>query len=152
MKRKIIKILRKSFPFIAVIILWRLSVSFWNPAGILAMIPIFFCSFVYPIPCFAPFSIIFCFLIDYRFDTPFYWTIMYCLFYSINGFQNLIDLTRLDKNAIKIFMMFFGTSITILFLFNFNIHNMFNMFWLFAWIATLYIPITMLIKKVYDDR
>ena len=45
-KYKIIKFLRDAFPFIAVIVLWRLSVAFWNPAGILAIIPIFYCSFV----------------------------------------------------------------------------------------------------------
>ena len=78
MKKNIVDFLRAAFPFITVIILWRLAVPFWNPAGILAIIPIFYCSFVRPVPWFAPFAVLFCFLIDYRFDTLAYWTAAHC--------------------------------------------------------------------------
>lgn len=149
---KIVNFLRDAFPFIAVIVLWRLSLSFWNPAGILAIIPIFYCSFVKPVPWFTPFAMTFCFLIDYRFDTLFYWTIMYCLFYAMNGFQTFFDITRIDKNALHVFMVFFGISTLILSLLHINIENIIRAIWLFAWVSTLYIPITALIKKVYDDR
>lgn len=152
MKPNLINFLKNAFPFIAVIILWRLSVAFWNPAGILAIIPIFYSSFVKPVPWFAPFAVIFCFLIDYRFDSLVFWTVMYCLFYAINGFQNIIDLSRVDKNAINIFMIFFGISTLILSFMNFNFSNIIRAIWLFAWVSTLYIPITALIKKVCDDR
>lgn len=152
MKKNIVNFLRAAFPFITVIILWRLAVPFWNPAGILAIIPIFYCSFVRPVPWFAPFAVLFCFLIDYRFDTLAYWTAAYCLFYAINGFQSFIDLTRTDKNALNIFMVFFGVATLILTLTGFSVLNMMRAIWLFAWVATLYIPITALIKRVCDDR
>ena len=152
MKKNIVNFLRAAFPFITVIILWRLSVPFWNPAGILAIIPIFYCSFVRPVPWFAPFAALFCFLIDYRFDTLAYWTAAYCLFYAINGFQSFIDLTRTDKNALNIFMVFFGVATLILTLTGFSVLNMMRAIWLFAWVSTLYIPITALIKRVCDDR
>ena len=152
MKKNIVNFLRAAFPFITVIILWRLAVPFWNPAGILAIIPIFYCSFVRPVPWFAPFAVLFCFLIDYRFDTLAYWTAAYCLFYAINGFQSFIDLTRTDKNALNIFMVFFGVATLILTLTGFSVLNMMRAVWLFAWVATLYIPITALIKRVCDDR
>lgn len=152
MKKSIIDFLRAAFPFITVIILWRLSVPFWNPAGILAIIPIFYCSFVRPVPWFAPFAAVFCFLIDYRFDTLAYWTAAYCLFYAINGFQSFIDLTRTDKNTLNIFMVFFGVATLILTLAGFSVLNMMRAIWLFAWVSTLYIPITALIKRVCDDR
>lgn len=152
MKKSIIDFLRAAFPFITVIILWRLAVPFWNPAGILAIIPIFYCSFVRPVPWFAPFAVLFCFLIDYRFDTLAYWTAAYCLFYAINGFQSFIDLTRTDKNALNIFMVFFGVATLILTLTGFSVSNLMRAVWLFAWVATLYIPITALIKRVCDDR
>ena len=152
MKKNIIDFLRAAFPFITVIILWRTSVPFWNPAGILAIIPIFYCSFVRPVPWFAPFAALFCFLIDYRFDTLAYWTAAYCLFYAINGFQSFIDLTRTDKNALNIFMVFFGVATLILTLAGFSVLNMMRAIWLFAWVSTLYIPITALIKRVCDDR
>ncbi len=152
MKNKIINFLRDAFPFIAVIVLWRLSVAFWNPAGILAIIPIFYCSFVRPIPWFAPFAAIFCFLIDYRFDSLVFWTVMYCLFYAIIGFQSIIDLSKQDNNALKIFMVFFGISLLILSFMNFNVSNLIRAGWTFAWVSTLYIPVTALIKRVCDDR
>lgn len=152
MKKSIIDFLRATFPFITVIILWRMSVPFWNPAGILAIIPIFYCSFVRPVPWFAPFAAVFCFLIDYRFDTLAYWMAAYCLFYAINGFQSFIDLTRTDKNALNIFMVFFGVATLILTLAGFSVLNMMRAIWLFAWVSTLYIPITALIKRVCDDR
>ena len=151
-KYKIIKFLRDAFPFIAVIVLWRLSVAFWNPAGILAIIPIFYCSFVRPIPRFAPFAILFCFLIDYRFDTLVYWTVMYCLFYAINGFQTFFDLTRVDKNALYVFMIFFGVATFVLSITNPTVATLMRAAWLFAWVSTLYVPITALIKRIYDDR
>ena len=142
-KYKIIKFLRDAFPFIAVIVLWRLSVAFWNPAGILAIIPI---------PWFAPFAILFCFLIDYRFDTLVYWTVMYCLFYAINGFQTFFDLTRVDKNALYVFMIFFGVATFVLSITNPTVATLMRAAWLFAWVSTLYVPITALIKRIYDDR
>lgn len=149
---KIIKFLRNIFPFITVIVLWRLSVYFWNPAGILAIIPIFYCSFVRPVPWFVPFALLFCFLIDYKFDTLVYWTAMYCIFYAINGFQNFFDLTRVDKNAIHIFMIFFGVAIMILTMLDLNISNVMWAIWLFAWVSVLYIPITALLRLVDNDR
>lgn len=152
MKYNILNFFRAAFPFIAVIALWRLSVAFWNPAGILAIIPIFYSSFVKPVPWFAPFAVLFCFLIDYRFDSLIFWTVMYCIFYAINGFQSFIDLSRLDKNALDVFMIFFGISILILSLTHFNVQNLLRAGWLFAWVSTLYIPITALIKGVCDDR
>lgn len=152
MKHNIITFLRNAFPFIITIALWRLSVAFWNPAGILAIIPIFYCSFVRPVPWFAPITILFCFLIDYRFNTLCYWTVLYCLFYAINGFQNFFDITRVDNNALHVFMAFFGIATFILSMAQPNISNLMRAVWLFAWVSTLYFPITALIKKVYDDR
>lgn len=152
MKKKILDFLRVAFPFLCVIVLWRLAVPFWNPGGILAIIPIFFCSFVIRVPWFAPFAIIFCFLIDYRFDTLFYWTAAYCLFYAINGFQNFIDLGQLDKNALDIFMIFFGVSTLILAMVGFSVSGMMRAIWLVAWTSALYVPITALIKRVGNDR
>ena len=42
----VVPILKKFLPFLMTIFLWRLSVYFWNPAGILALIPIFYYTFV----------------------------------------------------------------------------------------------------------
>jgi hypothetical protein len=83
--------MKKLLHFLITIFLWRLSIYFWNPAGILALIPIFYWSFVRPVDGFTIFGLIFCFLIDYRCGLVLFWTFLYCLFYAINGFQNYID-------------------------------------------------------------
>ncbi|MBQ7185813.1 MAG: hypothetical protein IJR92_03340, partial [Alphaproteobacteria bacterium] len=80
MKRKFIKIFTILFPFLITVILWRLSTPWVNPAGVLAIIPIFYCSFIRPVSYFTFFSILFCFLIDYKFGTLFMWTIFYCMY------------------------------------------------------------------------
>ena len=148
MNKKIIKFLRVSAPWLSVVILWRLSMSFWNPAGILALIPIFYYSFVKHIRWFAPFAVIFCFLIDYKFETLVFWTSLYCLFYAINGFQTFFDLTKIDKNARHVFILFVFIGLIVLLVSNFTFYALFQTIWLLFWLGTLYLPITQLIKWV----
>lgn len=151
MIKNIISFLYKSSPFLAVIILWRLQLHFWNPGGILAIIPIFYYSFVRPIPWFTPFAILFCFLIDYSFDTKLFWTTMYFIAYAINGFQYFLDIQRADRNAIVPFMIFFGSSLFILMIINISWVMIFRCIWMFMWVSLLYIPFTNVMKKVLGD-
>lgn len=148
MKEKLVVFLHKATPWLSVLILWRLSISFWNPAGILALIPIFYYSFVKPIHWFALFSVIFCFLIDYKFETLVFWTSLYCLFYAINGFQTFVDLTKIDKNAWHIFIIFISFGLFGLLITNFTFYNLLQTIWLLLWLGMLYIPITQLTKRV----
>ena len=149
--RNFISFLRNLFPFLAVIILWRLQLHFWNPGGILAIIPIFFYSFVRPIPWFTAFSILFCFLIDYGFDTKLFWTSMYFIAYAINGFQYFIDLQRADRNAVVPFMIFFGFSLFLLMIINISWTMLFRCLWMFVWVSVVYIPVTNFMKRVHAD-
>jgi hypothetical protein len=149
MKNKIIFFLRIAFPFLLTVGLWRLSVPFWNPGGILALIPIFFCSFVKPVNWFPVFSILMCFVIDYKFETVCFWVAMYCLFYAINGFQNIIDLTRLDMDGIFAFSVFIGGAILIQVFSDFTLFNLFRGAWLFLVLCAMYLPTTALIKRIY---
>lgn len=148
MKEKLIYFLKKSTPWLSVLILWRLSVSFWNPGGILAIIPIFYFSFVRPIPWFTPFAIMFCFLIDYKFETLVFWTSLYCLFYAINGFQTFFDLTKLDRNAVYVFILFLFIGLMCLLIPNFTFIGMLKTIWVLLWTSTLYVPITELTKRL----
>ena len=152
MNENIVKFLRTIFPFLTVIFLWRLALPFWNPGGILALIPIFYCTFIRPTPWFMPFGLLFCFLIDYNLDTLCYWTAIYCLCYAINGFQVLMDFRELEYNAIDIFMVFFGVGILVSELAHINWTVFGRMIWTFAWATTLYLPITNLIRVVRNDR
>lgn len=148
----ILKFLQSAFPFLITIGLWRLSGPWWNPAGILAIIPIFFCSFVRPVNWFPIFSVLMCICLDYKFETICFWLAMYCLFFAINGFQTWIDLTRMDKNAVLGFMVFFGFSILIQVFVNLTFINLVGGIWIFILGTLMYLPITKLIQRVHNDR
>lgn len=152
MKYKIIYFLRALTPWLAVLVLWRLSNPLWNPAGILAIIPIFYCSFVKPVPWFVPYAILFCFLIDYKFETLAFWTALYCLFYAINGFQTFTDITKTDKNSIHIFAILISIGMIVLLFMNFSFINIIRAIWIILWVCALYIPISEIIKRVQNDR
>ena len=152
MKEDIIKSLRTIFPFLSVIFLWRLSVPFWNPGGILAIIPIFYCTFIRPVPWFMLFGLLFCFLLDYNLGSLCYWTAIYCLCYALNGFQSFIDFQHRDFNSIDIFMIYVGISIIGFEITYLNWTTIARMIWTFVWLITLYLPITKLIDGVRHDR
>lgn len=151
MKENALNFLRSAFPFLAVLFLWRASAPIWNPAGMLAIIPIFYCAFIRPTPWFMLFGLIFCFLLDYNLGTLCYWTALYCILYAINGFQGFIDITRAPQNGIGVFAIFFGVAIILLTIPHLNISNILRMIWMFMWTCVLYMPITVLIKRVKND-
>lgn len=126
------------------VFLWRLSAYFWNPGGILALIPIFYYTFVRPVNYFVIFGLLFCFLIDYRCGLPLFWTSVFCIFYAVDGFQNYVDMKHLDKNAWHIFMIFVGSGILFLTFSGLTFANFINNLWLFIWLNVLYVPITAL--------
>ena len=136
------EILKKVLPFLMTIFLWRLSVAWWNPAGILALIPVFYYTFVRQINWFVWFGALFCFLIDYRCGLPLFWTSLFILFYAIDGFQNYIDARHMNNNAIYLFMIFIGLGILILIMSGFSWGGLVNNLWLFAWLSVLYLPVT----------
>ena len=138
----VVVFLRHSAPFLMTVFLWRLSVAFWNPGGILALVPIFYYTFVRPINWFAGFGLLFCFLIDYRCNLSLFWTSLFCLFYAVNGFQNYVEVSHVDRNALVIFMLFSGTGILLLMFSSLTWMNFINNLWLFIWMGVLYIPIT----------
>ena len=151
MKQTIFQYLRMIFPFLITVMLWRLSVPWLNPAGILAIIPIFYCSFIKPVPYFTAFAILFCFLIDYNFDTVMFWTILYCTYYAVMNIQTILDLTHTKKNGVYAFMVFFGiASLTMMFWY-LNWIGFFGGISMFIITTLLYIPLTRLIKVVADD-
>ena len=151
MKYNIIKSLRILFPFLLTVGLWRLSDNFWNPAGILAIIPIFFCSFVKHVAWFPIFSVFMCFVIDYKFETVCFWLAMYCLFYAINSFQNIIDITRIEANGFIAFVVFLTINVLLQILANFTGITILGGIWMIIWTSALYVPITTLIQRVQND-
>ena len=152
MKDSVIKFLRKSFPFLTVVFLWRLSLSFWNPGGILALVPIFFCTFIKPVNWFMPFGLLFCFLVDYNLGVLCYWTTIYLLCYALNGFQSVIDFQHRDFNSIDMFMLYIGIGLFIFEIAHLNLTTLARTIWVFLWMTILYLPITNMIHRVQNDR
>lgn len=151
-KENIIAFLKSVLPFLLTIGLWRLSGPVWNQAGFLAIIPIFFFSFVHPVNWFVPFGALACFIIDYKFETVCFWLALYCLFYAINGFQNIIDISRADKNGLPVFMVFIGVGLALLLFRHFGFWNFIDAVWMFIWTSILYYPVTQLTKRALNDR
>ena len=151
MIQNIVPFLRRAFPFIVTIVLWRLALPIWNPAGVLALVPIFYCTFVRPVPWFAPFGVLFCFLLDYKFGVPFVWTALWCVFYAVNGFQTVIDLQRMAFYALYAFMIFLGIGMLILVVPGLSFPALWRAVVAFLWVVAMYVPIVALIKRVGDD-
>ena len=151
MNSDVVHFLKKSFPYVLVLFLWRLSLPIFNPGGILMFIPIFYCIFIRPVPWFMAYSLLFCFLMDYSVGTVLFWTAMLCFFYAAYGFQNFIDLSQSQNNGIAAFSAFLGTGLIILLLRDFTLANMAHTIWTFAWCAALYIPLTQAIRRLYHD-
>ena len=151
MKHKVIKFLRDIFPFILTVALWRLSWPWINPAGILAIIPIFFCSFIFYIPGFSIFALVFCFLLDYKFNTVLTWTMFYCFFYIIINVQNFLDLTHTTKNGLFVFMLFITGPLLCMLFNNISLTTFENGLYLFLLICIMYLPITRLVKALRND-
>lgn len=151
MMQNIVPFLRRAFPFLVTIVLWRLSLPIWNPAGMLALIPIFFCTFVNPVRWFAPFAVFFCFLLDYKFGVPFVWTALWCVFYAANGFQTVIDLHRMAYYALYAFMVFLGAGILILLAMSLSFPALWRAVLSVLIAFALYVPICALIKRIGDD-
>jgi len=151
MRKNIVDILRKIFPFLFTVALWRLSVPWLNPAGILAIIPIYYCSFIRPVPYFTPFAILFCFLLDYKFDSLLTLTVWYCFYYAIMNIQSFIDLTHTNKNGVYGFMVFFGLLVFFMTVVHFGWLNLLSGAAMFLITSIMYIPTTILIKATQDD-
>lgn len=151
MKHDIVNFLRKSFPFLLTLALWRLSEPWINPAGILALIPVFYCSFIRPVPWFTAYAILFCFLTDYKFDTYLAWTMCYCIYYIIMNIQSVIDLTHTDKDGLFAFMIFIGITLFIIALINISVVGILGGIWCFVLTCALYLPTAKLIKVVCHD-
>ncbi len=152
MHKKIIDFFRTATPFLVTLFLWRAAMPWLNPAGLLAMTAIFFCTFIKPVAWFAPFGVIMCFLIDYCGDTLLYWTSVYCACYAANGFQSFMDIGRAENDGGGAFAIFFAVSVLVISIPHMtNFANISRMAWTIIWECAMYFPIIMLIKKVRND-
>lgn len=151
MKQKIIRFLQVSFPFILSIALWRMSCPWLNPAGILSIIPIFYCSFIRPVPYFAPFALLMCFLLDYKCGTGFTWTIYYCAVYAVATLQTFVDFTHTKNSGVYAFMAFFGIIILFMFFQHINLINLLYGVVTFCITCIMYIPTVVTIRAVQND-
>jgi len=117
------KLLNILFPFAATILLWRMVVPVLNPAGILAIVPIMYYSFIRTRPEFLPMAILGCFLLDYNFGTMFFWTSLFCIAYAINYLQTATRPIIEIADGQLVFACFIGLSLFMLGI------------WVFSWVA-----------------
>ncbi|MBP5485923.1 MAG: hypothetical protein J6Y07_04435 [Alphaproteobacteria bacterium] len=148
---KIIKYLRFSFPFLITIALWRLSCPWINPAGLLSIIPIFYCSFIRPVPYFSLFALIMCFLLDYKFGTVFMWTMYYCMCYAIIKLQTIVDLTHTKKFGFYAFSVFLCPVLIFMIVQNINLKTLLYSFIAFAITCIMYIPTVTITRTIQND-
>lgn len=149
---RLIKFLRGAAPFAITLFLWRLGAAWLNPGGMLALIPIFFCTFIRPVPWFAPFGAAMCFLVDYNCNTILYWTSVFCACYAANGIQSVVDLTQARARGAVSFAVLFGLSVIILGAGHVNsITGALTGLWTIAWVCAMYIPITAIIERTRHD-
>jgi len=151
MKYKIVNLLRDIFPFFITLFLWRLSTPYLNPSGILAIIPIFYYSFIRPTPYFTGYALLFCFLLDYKFNTVLTWTIFYSIYYVVMNIQTMLDLTHTNKNGLYAFLLFAGSVIFFIMLTHVGWTSIFMSFLMFITLSVCYIPITHIAKAVNHD-
>lgn len=151
MKQNLIKFFTVTFPFLLTVALWHLSHPTWNPGGVLALIPIFYCTFVKPVNWFAIFSVFMCMALDYKFQTVCFWIAIYCCLYAVNGFQNWIDLQRMDNNAVGAFAIFITAAVSILVLTNCSWAAFGRGIWIVVLTCAMYTPVVSGIKRVRHD-
>ena len=89
-----------------------------------------------------------CVALDYNFETVCFWVAMWCLFYAINGFQNLIDVTRMDFDGIFAFVVFLGLALLFQICADFSGLNILHAIWMLFLTIILYLPITTTIKRI----
>ena len=152
MNTRLTSFLRTAFPFLLTLFLWRGVIPYLNPGGLLAIIPIFYYTFIKPVPYFPPFAVLMCFLLDYNNSTVLYWTAVWCLCYAANGFQTILDLNQDDTNGLRVFIVFFSVAIFVLsFAHLTNFTNIARMIWTVLWTCMMYAPIVTIIKRVEND-
>lgn len=136
------RIFNAIFPFAITLVLWRLAAPFWNPCGILALVPIFYYSFIAPKPGFVFMAIIGCFLIDYSFDAKLFWTSMFGVAYAANYFQTVMRGAVTRDNGIWAFMVFMGVCLLILgigtFVASWSVSALGQMIWFFVLTVAAY--------------
>ncbi|MCL2749185.1 MAG: hypothetical protein FWE50_03890 [Alphaproteobacteria bacterium] len=149
MNKKTIDIL---LPFIATVFLWRLSFPVLNPSGILALVPIFYYSFIRARGGFLPMALIGCFLIDHNFDTMLFWTMLFCAFYAAAGLQSHINLATQKWRGIFFFMIFIGCGLLLLGIWTifvtWSMMPILQSVGMFITTTVMYIPLTYLLKRV----
>ena len=151
MLKKYIQIL---FPFLSTLILWRLDSPVFNPCGILALIPIFYYSFVKPKNLYFAFAIIMCILLDQSFGTLLYWTFIYCAAYATHGLQSFFDVSRQKSDAIFVFVGFITLTLTILTIWSsfqaWSVAVILKSIWMIPWLSVLYIVFVAIAHKMDD--
>jgi hypothetical protein len=134
------------FPFVIALGLWRLSHNVWNPCGILALIPVFYYSFIDVRKYFITFALLISFLLDWNFGTLLFWTMTYSIFFAVNGLQNFIIIKKQKLSGLYIFSGFTGIAFFALGVSGTisigSARPLATAAWMAAWTILLYLPLS----------
>jgi hypothetical protein len=149
--KRALRIFNIAFPFLAVPLLVRLTSPFWNPAGILAIIPIFYYGFVRPRDWFLPVAVLGALALDFQMGLRLFWTISFLALFAAGSLQNWIDLQNQKHGGLYLFMLFFGIAAFALSISGAaaaaSVWPAFQAVWLFLWCSLLYIPFQEFAKR-----
>ena len=112
--KRIYRFLDAIFPFAITLVLWRLSFPIINPCGVLAIVPIFYYSFISDRREFLPMAVLGCFLIDYGFGTMLLWTTAFCAAYAANHLQTAFRFAVTARHGLYSFAGFTALCLLIL--------------------------------------
>lgn len=146
--KKIKNILIISFPFVATLLLLRMTSPIFNPAGILAIIPIFYFGVIHPRDWFLPMAILGTLMLDFQMQLNLFWTILFAAAYAAGTLQPYIDLPSQKRGGIFIFMAWFGLCILLLGISSLAFLPIIQAIWTLFWVSLLYIPFHEFSKRI----
>jgi hypothetical protein len=141
------KLWKAFFPYVLTLGLWYLTSPILNPFGILAMIPVFYCTFCAKIRGFFPFGFLICFLLDFNAGTMFLFCSAFLLFYAANSAFGITD----AGFGMRPFAIFAALLSSLLFF-----HEIYDSrFWvitvwlvlIYCWLCMMYMPLAVLLRS-----
>ena len=139
------------FPFAATLLLLRMTSPYFNPAGILAIIPIFYYSLVQPRDWFLPAAFLGVMALDYNMGLNLFWTISFAAAYAAGSLQSYINPQSQKHSSLLVFSAFLGACMLCLGISGAfsagSVRPLFQAAWIVLWCGLLYIPFANFAKR-----
>jgi hypothetical protein len=153
--------MRAVVPALLAVLLLFLPHPSLNPGGILALVPIFY--FFVKNPKYMNFtvSLVLLMILDYDNDTTFIWSFVFVLFYVVSNFQKVIIFKEQKFSAAFFFFLFVFMGLFIQWFgmvwpgvlgWGDSLLMLLKVFWSALFTAAVYVPASVLMERIADDR